>query len=160
MRAFIDGAAGATLVETVLGIGITTVILSFVVTSLYQTLNVEQVWRDDALATRDLRHAASYFAGDVVNAQATDLVDGGGAVSSLTLSWTDKDGVPHAAVYSLSGPSLVRNLDGAPIVLAASVVSAGFTLSGGMISLSLEVEAAQGGTQTESYQGFLRSSSA
>ena len=149
-------SADFTLAEVVVVVGILTLAAGLVGSAVYQSLSVERTWRGDVVATKEWRHALSWFSVDATNAQTADLIDAAPPVSSVTLDWVDKDGTSHTAVYSLSGSALLRNLDGAENSVARRVVSAGFSLSGRFLILDLEVEAEQGGTESVSLQTYLR----
>lgn len=154
----LTGASGFTLAEVLVAVGILTMASGLVGSSMFQVFSVERFWRDDVVATRQLRHANSWFAGDALNAETTNLNDGDLPVPSLNLTWKDMDGATHTAAYSVSGQhSLIRTFDGAAITLADNVVLAGFSLSGNILAFDLEVEAGQGETKTMRLQTALRS---
>ncbi|MBI2916721.1 MAG: type II secretion system protein [Chloroflexi bacterium] len=155
-KGLVRGAPGFTLVEVLVAVGIITLALGLVGTSVFQALSVERYWREDVVATRQLRHAGSWFAGDALNASSTGLVDGAPAVSAVTLTWTDRLGVPHIASYSILEGDLVRNFDGSQTVVARRVESVGFSLSGRVLTLELTVPAEQGGTDTTTLTTYLR----
>ena len=147
---------GATLVEVLVALSVLMMALGIVGRTVFQVVSMERSWRDDVGATRALRHAESWFTRDAFNAEATDLVDGGPPVSSVTLTWQDGAGAPRSAVYTLTGGQLLRQSSGDTTVLASQVVSAGFTLSGRSLSLDVEVQAEQGTTETSSLFMYLR----
>lgn len=148
--------AGFTLPEVVVVVGILALGTALVGGGVFQSLSVQRFWRDKVEATREVRHAQSWFAGDALNAQATNLVDGAQPVSAVSLTWTGGGGVPHSASYSLSGTDLVRNFDGAQIVLSQQVASVGFFRSGRVLNFTLEVQADRGGARSLSLQTYLR----
>ena len=88
-------SGGFTLVEAVIAVGILTLGLGLVGSAVFQSLAIERFWRDDVTAVRELRHAGSRFAGDVLYTETTDLVDSAAAVGSVNLTWTDAGGVAH-----------------------------------------------------------------
>ena len=148
---------GFTLVEALIAVGILTLGLGLVGSTVFQSLAVERFWRDDVIATKELRHADSRFAGDALYTEATSLVDGAAAVNTVNLTWTDTGGVSHTAVYSVTGDNrLVRDLGGMQSTLARDVVQTGFSLNGRLLTFDLEVEADQGTTKTSSLQTYLR----
>lgn len=151
------GACGGfTLVEVLAATGILGITLGLVGTGVFQAVGFERTWRDDVGATRTWRHAASVFAGDAMNAETTDLVDGALPVASVTFTWTDVQGVGHTVTYQQVGDVLRRDFDGQQMTVARRVVSVGFSLSGRMLTFDLEVEAAQGATEGMSLQTYLR----
>lgn len=156
LKGHLTSASGFTLLEALIAVAVLSLALGFVGSSLFQALGIQRTWREDVVAVKEARHAASWFAGDALNAEATDLVDGAQPVSSVTLTWTDREGVPHTALYSASGTSLVRDFDGSQIVLARRVVSSQFSLSGRVLTFHLEVEAAGGRTATVTLETYLR----
>ena len=148
---------GFTLVEALIAVGILTLGLGLVGSTVFQSLAVERFWRDDVIATKELRHADSRFAGDALYTEATSLVDGAAPVNTVDLTWTDTDGVSHTAVYSVTGDNrLVRDLNGMQSTLARDVVQTGFSLNGRLLTFDLEVEADRGTTKTSSLQTYLR----
>lgn len=147
---------GATLVEVVVVVGILVMAMGMVGSTVFQVLTIEQRWRDGAVATKELRHAGSWFAGDALNAESTDLVDGGPPVAGATLTWADSSGQAHSATYTLSGADLNRNYDGAQHTIARKVASAGFSLTSGTLTFDLEVQAGRNATKSASIQTFLR----
>ena len=161
-------SSGFTLVETLVAIGILTFAVGVIGSGMFQVLNFQRYFKDDAVATKELRHAGSWFAGDALNAE--DALDAGGvtrlacdpnpAVEQVTLQWTDKDGVTqHLATYSLTGAELIRNYDGVLNTMARPVVagSLNFSLCGNLLTLNMEVEADRGATEDITLQTYLRS---
>ena len=118
---------------------------------IFQAFGLERTWSDDVVATREVRHATSWFAGNVLNAHHTELLDGVAPVSSATLSWTGQGGVSHAATYIRSpDATLIRDFDGSKITEARKVLSAQFSREGGVLKLALEVQAPVGETELKS----------
>ena len=139
---------GFTLVELLVSLSILGMSMGLIGSGIFQAFALERTWSDDVVATREVRHATSWFAGDALNARQTDLVDGAAPVSSATLSWTGQGEVPHAATYSLSADAtLIRDFDGSTITVARNVLSAQFSREGGVLRLTLEVQAAAGETE-------------
>ena len=137
-------------------VGILTLALGTLGSGVFQVLSIQRYWQDDVVATKELRHAGSWFAGDALNAQTTDLIDGAPAVDAVTLSWADGDGNLHTASYELLEDILVRNFDGVPSHVGRKVVSVGFSLVGNLLSFVLEVRADRGETDSISLQTYLR----
>ena len=149
---------GFTLVEAIIAVGILTLGLALVGTTVFQSLAIERFWRDEVIAVRELRHASSRFAGDALYAETTSLGDGETAVNTVDLTWTDAGGASHTAVYSVSGDNrLIRDLDGTQSTLARGVVLAEFSLDGFLLTFVLEIDADRGTTKTTSLQTYLRS---
>ena len=151
---------GFTLVEMLVGVGLLTIIMSTIGTSLFQALHTEKEVVDDGLGINELRKGLSWFAEDVKMANSTDLVDGAPAVSSVALSWTDQfndAGVSHTSNYVLVGDRLVRTYDGNAHTVAHRVVSVAFSFSGRTVTAQVEVNAEPGTTRTLSVQTIMRS---
>ena len=125
-------------------------------TSVFQVLAVQQTWQGSSVSTKDLRHAESWFAGDALNAQNTDLVDGAGQVSSMMFTTWNGDEI----TYLVSGTDLTRSVfDGVQTqvnTLAAGVVFAGFSRDGKMVDFRLEVAAEKDTTNSIDLQSYLR----
>ena len=157
VKGFARGSSGGfTLVEMLVGIGIMGLAVGFIGAALFQTVGLSKEWSDDVLATKETRHAASWFARDALNAQTVDLADGAPPVSSVTIDWTDQDDVAHTAVYAIVGERLVRSFGGASITVARQVVSASFSRSDQVITFSLTVTAAGGTTETNDLSVYAR----
>jgi type II secretory pathway pseudopilin PulG len=159
------GAAGFTLVEAAIALSILSLGVVMVGQGIFQSLSVQRFWQKDVVATKDLRHATSYFAGDALNAQRTDLVDGApGApvapcldgVPCAELGWTDAAGNPHLAIYSLNANQLTRNFDGATNIIAPRVAEVSFTRTGSVVSFSMRVQAERGGFDDINLTAYLR----
>ena len=142
---------GFTLIELLISVSILVVVVGIFGAGMFQVLSIQRFWTADVKATREVRHAASWFAGDALN--ATDVLDAGGvtrltctpspSVQQVTLTWTDTSGASHNVVYSVSGEELLRDFDsnGSPLTLADRVVanSVSFTLCGNTLRLNLDV---------------------
>ena len=148
-------------------LGILSVAVGLIGTGLFQVLSFQKPWQDQVVATKELRHAGSWFAGDALNTE--EVFDAGGvtkltcdpdpAVEKVTLRWTDKDGVTkHNAVYSLTGQDLVRTYDSNPNTVASPVVAGtlSFSLCGNLLSVKMEVEAERGTTDDIVLQTYTR----
>ncbi len=142
---------GFTLAELLVSLGILGISMGLIGSGIFQAFALERTWSDDVVATREVRHATSWFAGDALNAQQTDLVDGAAPVSSATLSWIGQGQVSHAVTYSLtSDATLIRDVDGSKMTVARRVLSAQFSREGSVLKLTLEVQAAAGETELKS----------
>ena len=156
LKKLADEDSGFTLVEMLVVVSIMTLGLSLVGTTVFQTLAIERFWRDKVVAIRELRHAGSYFAGDALNAESVSLIDSSPPVDNVTIQWADGAGVSHTAIYSLSGGNLVRDIDGAQIIVARRIVSVEFSLNGQTLTFDLEVQADAGDTESISLDTYLR----
>ncbi len=98
----------------------------------------------------------SAIAGDVLNAETTDLVDGAPPTPSMTLVWIDRNGVLHTAVYSLVGDQLLRDYDGIKTIAARNALSVGFSRSGKMLRITLTLRRADGPPETRRLEIYAR----
>jgi hypothetical protein len=155
-RRLARSSAGVTLVEAVVAVGILTMAVALIGTSIFQSLSIQRYWRDDVIATKEWRHAGSRFVTDLFNAETIDLVDGAAPVSAVTFTWVDGGGNPHTATYSLVGDTLIRDVDGFQITVARGVLSAGFSRNARLVTFDLEVQADLGKTESMSLQTYLR----
>ena len=161
-------ARGFTLVEIVVAIGIVSLVVGMFGAGIFQVLSTQRFWTDEVKATKDLRHAASWFAGDSLNAE--DVFDASGVtrltcapnpnVDNVTLVWTDNSGTLHNANYRLSGAELVREYDssGNLVAMARGVVtsSVNFSLCSSVLSLKMDVNADRGTTQSLDIRTLMR----
>ena len=159
IRYIASSSRGFTLIELLISVSILTVITGIFGAGMFQVLSIQRFWTDDVKATREIRHAGSWFAGDALN--ATDVMDAGGvdrlsctpdpSVAQITLTWVDAAAVSHSVIYSIFGDELIRDLDdnGSPLTLARRVVadSLSFTLCGSLLRVTMEVFADRGTTE-------------
>ncbi len=159
---------GFTLIEVMVSVSIVSIVAAMFAGGLFQVLSVQRFWTDDIQATRTVRHAGSWFAGDALN--ATDVLDAGGvvrltctpipAVQQITLTWTDVSGAPHNVVYSVTGDEFLRDFDsnGTPLRMTDRVVlnSLSFTLCGNTLRATMEVLADRGTTDSLDLMTYLR----
>ena len=167
-RRTLGSSGGFTLVETLVSVSILTVVVGMFSAGLFQVFSIQRFWTDDIIATRTVRHAGSWFAGDALNAE--DVLDAGGVdrltcapdppVEQVTLTWTDSTGAPHNVVYSVSGDEMLRDFDsnGTPLTMTRRVVanSLSFTLCGNTLRATMDVLAAKGATDTLDLMTYLR----
>ena len=118
-------------------------------------LSIQRNWQDDRVATKDLRHTGSWFAGDALNAE-TVVISGTPEAPTVTISWVDSSDVFHSSIYSLDGDTLIRDDDGIVTPVAKSVVSADFSLSGRVLTLDLTVNSGNGGTTLMTLKTYFR----
>jgi len=151
------GAAGFTLLETVVAMGLLSLAVGMVGPGVFQALHFEQFWEDRVTATRDLRHAGSRFAGDALGARGTDLEDGVPADTVMLNTYTG-----YEITYSRNlQDGLVRShFDGDvttyEITLATRVASVEFLLSGDVLTMTLEVYTVGTETKTMTLRSTLR----
>ena len=155
--------SGFTLIEVVVAVAVIGLIVALSGPAFSQVLVLQASWQDDVVATKDLRHAGSWFAGDSLNAE--DALDSNSkrlvcssTAPPITLKWSDTGGVAHTAIYQVSGGSLERDFDGAAITLAPRVVanSVSFKLCGKLLTLDMKVKAEIGTEESMSLQSYMR----
>jgi len=155
IRRITSSSQGFTLIELLVSVSILIVVVGIFGAGMFQVLSIQRFWTDDVNATREVRHAGSWFAGDALN--ATDVLDAGGvtrltctpnpAVQQVKLTWTDTSGDSHYVVYSVSGEELLRDFytndssNGLPLTMADRVVanSVSFTLCANTLRLNMDV---------------------
>ena len=148
-------SSGFALLEIAVGLSILSLGVGLIGTSVFQVLSIQRHWQADRVATKDLRHTGSWFAGDALNAE-TVVIGGTPEAPTVTLSWVDSSDVFHSSIYSLDGDTLVREDDGIVTPVAKGVVSAEFSLSGQILTLELTVNSGNGGTTPLTLQTYLR----
>ena len=172
IKTTLAGSSGFTLLEVLLAVSITSLAVGLVGAGIFQVTNVRRYWADDALATKDLRHSGSWFAGDALNAEKALAAPGGSSlaedcstppaspINTVTLTWTDTDGVLRQATYSTAAGALTRVNEGGEqtSIIINGVVdnSVKFSLCKSMLTLELKVEADRQGTETMSLKTYLR----
>ena len=157
IKRIMSESSGFTLVEALVALGILSVAVGLIGSGLFQVLSFQKPWQDKAVATKELRHAGSWFAGDALNTE--EVFDAGGAtrltcdpdpaVKKVTLRWIGKDGVTtHTAIYSLPRQDLVRSYNGNLNTVASPVVAGtlSFSLCGNLLAVKMDVEAERGTT--------------
>ncbi len=154
-RPLTRNSSGFALLEVAVGLSILSTGVVLIGTSVFQVLSLQRYWQDDRVATKDLRHTGSWFAGDALNAE-TVVIAGTPEAPTVTLSWVDSSDVFHSSVYSLDGDTLTRNDDGIVTPVAKGVVSAEFSLTGRVLTLELTVNSGNGGTTPLTLQTYLR----
>ena len=159
---------GFTLIEVMVSVSIVSIVAGMFASGLFQVLSVQRFWTDDIQATRTVRHAGSWFAGDALN--ATDVLDAGGvdrltctpspAVPQVSLTWTDSSGAAHNVVYSVVGDAMLREYDdnGLPLTMTGGVVanSLSFTLCGNTLRATMDVVADRGTIDTLDLMTYVR----
>jgi hypothetical protein len=148
-------SSGFALLEAAVGLSILSLGVVLIGTSVFQVLSIQRNWQDDRVATKDLRHTGSWFAGDALNAE-TVVISGTPEAPTVTISWVDSSDVFHSSIYSLDGDTLIRDDDGIVTPVAKSVVSADFSLSGRVLTLDLTVNSGNGGTTLMTLKTYLR----
>ena len=95
-RQILGSSEGFTLVEVLVSVSILTVVVGMFSAGLFQVFSIQRFWTDDIKATKTVRHAGSWFAGDALNAEK--VLDAGDLplectpatpVEEVKLTWTD-----------------------------------------------------------------------
>ena len=145
LRRLISETHGFTLVETVVGVTLLTLVMTTIGPASFQALETLQVNSEEGLAVNELRKGLSWFAEDGKMAFSTNLTNGAPATTTVTMGWTDyfnatsTSGVSHTASYALNGDSLERSFDGNTHTVARGVVSAVFSLASTTLTANVEV---------------------
>ena len=148
-------AAGYTLIEVMVAIGITSLVVGIFGTSVYQVVSLQTYWRDDVGANRELRRAGTWFSNDSLNAVTTSLTDGAASVNTLTMNWVS-GGSNVSATYSVSNDELIRNFEGQQLPVARDVSSATFSISNKLLTFTLTVNSGDIATESRTLQTYLR----
>lgn len=156
LKRLVQKQQGVTLVEMIVVVGILTLGIGLVGTTVFQTLGIFRFWRADVVATREVRHAGSLFAGDALNTEVISLIDGEPPTDDVTLEWVDDSEITHTAVYTFANGVLMRDLDGNLNTLARDVVDVDFSLSSRMLTFDISVIAETGTTESMSLDTYLR----
>ena len=142
--------------EVVVATALLTLGISLVGTVVFQVLGAQSSWQDDVVATKDLRHVGSWFAGDLLNTDTTDLNSGDPPVGNIMLTTFNGDQI----TYNVSGNNLTRVLDDGTTlyqnILSSKAVSVAFSRSTDLVTMVLVVKAEQGGTETLTLNTNLR----
>ena len=150
---------GFTLAESVVAIGILTIVMSIMGSALYRALGTQQGVVDEGLAINELRKGLGWIGEDVKMASSTNVIDGGSPLPTLVLTWTDEFGgasQAHTITYSLDGDRLVRDYDGSSHTVARRVDSAEFFRNGQVVTAEFGVDAGAGTVRTLSVMTLMR----
>ena len=130
--------------------------ISLVGTAVFQVLGAQGSWQDGVVATKDLRHVGSWFGGDVLNSDSTNLVSNAPPVGTVMLTTFDGDQI----TYGASGNYLIRAFDDGTTVsqntLSSKAVSVAFSRSTDLVTMVLVVQAENGGPETITLNTNLR----
>ncbi|MCH8106769.1 MAG: hypothetical protein IIB30_00280 [Chloroflexi bacterium] len=167
LKSTLAGGGGFTLIELVIAVGLLTMATGMIGGALFQVHSIQRYWRDGAVATMELRHAGSRFAGDALKAE--NVLDGPppagtnlscnptSPANSVTLILSDGSG-SHVVTYLVTGDTLNRDYDGLTTVVAREVVSGsvGFSLCNNDLKFDLAVDADRGTTESISLTTHIR----
>ncbi len=150
-------SCGFALLEIAVGLSILSMGVGLIGTSVFQVLSIQRHWQDDRVATKDLRHTGSWFAGDALNAET--VVFGIPPKTTVTLTSSgivDDKPYTHEQVYGWDGDILTRTEEGVVTILADDVDSAAFSLSGKFLTLEMGVNSGNGGITLMTLKTYLR----
>ncbi len=129
---------GFTLVEVLVVLAVSGVLLTGLITSIFQVATFTDRSNSQVVALTDLNHAALSIKKDLMMTQNTDLTDV--SQSSVWLGWTDytsfeTGNLTHSSSYVLSGTELLRTYDGTVGIAGRNITSVGFTKNGRVIDV-------------------------
>ena len=154
------GLRGFTLVESLVGLAIVSLIMSALGLTTFQLLGTEKGIVEEGVAVSELRRGLGWFSDDAEMARTVSLADGGTA-SNLTLSWTNEYGgasTAHTATYALNGRQLIRSYDGHDQVVADRLLSVTFSRTGRSITATAVADSGLGDSRTFSLASAMRTS--
>lgn len=134
------GQRGMTLLELVVAAGAAALLTTGAAAAIYQSTKFARYGGADLRAWHDIQCAVHWMGRDIPMAETTDLVEGAGPVSSMSLGWTERPpagDIPHTASYYLAGSELKRDYDGSVITVARHIESLEFSLAQRLITIRL-----------------------
>ncbi|MBI2856107.1 MAG: type II secretion system protein [Chloroflexi bacterium] len=132
---------GFTLLTLVVGLGILGLLSSSAGAVVSQSVRSSYKGNDTLGAFNTIENAGFWISRDGRMADTTDLINGGGPVSSVTLQWIDQfdlGSVQHSSTFELVGNEVRRTYDGVTRTLARNVSSLSFSLSNSLITVIIE----------------------
>lgn len=140
---------GFLLAEFAVGIGLSSVLAAIVVSSLYQVNRAATDQGASLEVLTEVQKATLWLARDIRKASATDLADGGPAVTTASFTWTDSVGSTHTCSYALSGVDLRRSCDAATNTAARALSGLSFSRTGGLVAIGFTVTPADRSSYAE-----------
>ena len=128
---------GMTLIETIIALGISSVIILALTAAVYTIMNVTGRGNAEIMALRDVQSAAFWISNDTQMASDVTLEGGGDPAEGMTVEWTDYSGSPHSSIYSLSDTQLLRNYDDTTSVIAQYVSLAEFSVTDEVLTYTI-----------------------
>ena len=135
--------SGFTLVELLVALGIMSLMLPTVITSIYQIARGTTRITNELRIQQDIELASSWFTRDLALAKTTDVDDSVPPVTSMRVDWVDETGwavegsESHYVEYTLIAPNLYRNYDGNISIVARYVSSIAFSREGTYITIAM-----------------------
>ena len=130
---------GFTLVEVLVVLAVSGVLLTGLITSIFQVTVFTGRSNSQVVALADVNYAALRIKRDLMMTQNTNLTDNV-SQDSVWLGWTDYTSFEtgnqtHSSSYALSGTELQRNYDGTVSIVGRNITSIGFTKDGRVIDV-------------------------
>ncbi|MBL7119269.1 MAG: prepilin-type N-terminal cleavage/methylation domain-containing protein [Dehalococcoidia bacterium] len=140
LRMMSRNQGGLSLVEFLAATAISGILMTTLTPALFQMVSGTIQGNTSLTATHNIQNAVTWIIRDGQTAQATDLVDGGPPVSSVTLTWSqwhDYETVDYLSSYSLSGDALQRSYNGDVTTVARCISDVQFSLEGPVLTVRL-----------------------
>ena len=154
---------GFTLVEVLVVLAVSGVLLTGLITSIFQVATFTDRSNSQVVALTDLNHAALSIKKDLQMTQNTDLADNV-TQSSVWLGWTDytsfeTGNMTHSSSYALSGTELQRTYDGTVGIAGRNITYLSFTQNGRVINVVITAAGSRDPQQSETlkFRVYLRS---
>lgn len=136
---------GFTLIEILVAMAVGGMVMTGIVTGIFQILLGTGQIRVESVALADMEDAAHWLSRDIPMGQTIGgLVDGGPTESDMTIIWNDytwwaqqEESVAHSIAYTYSGTGLQRNYDGVVTTVGRHLTSVGFSLNGNLVTVTL-----------------------
>ena len=131
---------GTTLLELLAAMAISAIIMSGVVTLIFQEFKGTTIAKASVNASHEIGNAARWLIQDAMMAENTNLVEGTDPADNLTLTWIERyefANIPHSCSYSLSDTRLMREYDGNVAVVAQDISEIEFSQSGHLLTVSI-----------------------
>lgn len=136
---------GFTLIEILVAMAVGGMIMTGIVTGIFQILHGTGQIRVESVALADIESAAHWLSRDIPMGEGTDLVDGGPTESDMTIIWNDytwwaqqEESVAHSVAYTYSGTELQRSYDdGVVTTVGRHLTEVGFSLNGNLVTVTL-----------------------
>lgn len=136
----IKNQKGFALIELLAVIGISAMVMSYLVPFVFSVTKGPGTVRSEINATLQVQNAARWITRDVKLAANTDLEDGAEAVDNLTIQWTEmyEDiNEEHTVQYYVSEGKLKRDCDGDVITVAYAISNLEFSKSSSVITVDI-----------------------
>jgi len=148
---------GTTLIELLISVGLTAIIAVVLGSVIFQFAQATEQGNGQLQALHDLQNAGYRITADGKRAETTNLIEGAGPVSTMTLAWSDGE-QSNTITYSLSGTDLEREHNGTTRVVARHVSGVEFSISQGVVTVTITSAPAGrwGVSKQATYKTYLR----